>query len=70
MAVTVADEFAPNKQNRFVGICISRRGIGLSANFTLRNVIDNQGKYLASETYFSTFLFFYILKYSLNVPTS
>lgn len=45
MAVTVADEFAPNKENQFVGICIAREGVGLDANFTLRNVVDNQGEY-------------------------
>lgn len=43
MAVTVADQFAPMKKNRFVGICISRGGIGLQAHFILRNTIDDQG---------------------------
>lgn len=51
MAVTVADEFAPNKENRFVGICIAREGIGLDANFTLRNVVDNQGIEIRYEMY-------------------
>ena len=44
MAVTMADKHAPGKESRFVGICIHRGGNGLRANFTLRNVIDGQGK--------------------------
>ncbi|XP_014771727.1 39S ribosomal protein L19, mitochondrial [Octopus bimaculoides] len=51
MAVTVADQFAPLKKNRFVGICISRGGIGLKANFTLRNVIASQGIEIRYEIY-------------------
>lgn len=44
LAVTVADKYAPNKKNRFVGICIERNNEGLWSNFTLRNVIDKTGK--------------------------
>ena len=44
MAVTFSDIHAPGKKSRFVGICIQRTGCGLRANFTLRNVVDGQGK--------------------------
>lgn len=44
MKVGVSDEFAVGKLNEFVGICIDRSGCGLRAQFTLRNVVDNQGK--------------------------
>ncbi|OWF37658.1 39S ribosomal protein L19, mitochondrial-like [Mizuhopecten yessoensis] len=43
IAVSAADHFAPNKTNRFVGICIDRFGQGLNHCFILRNVIDGQG---------------------------
>lgn len=44
MAVSISDPYAPNKRNRFVGICIDRGGIGLKAYFVLRNVVDGLGK--------------------------
>jgi large subunit ribosomal protein L19 len=44
MAVTVSDPHAPGKTSRFLGICTERGDTGLKANFTLRNVIDNQGQ--------------------------
>lgn len=43
LAVTIADPHAQGKSNRFVGICIERKGCGLRAEFTLRNVVDHQG---------------------------
>lgn len=43
MAVTTSDYFAPDKINRFVGICIDRFGYGLNSQFVLRNVVDHQG---------------------------
>jgi large subunit ribosomal protein L19 len=43
MAVESADPYAPNKRNRFVGICIRREDYGLRHTFTLRNVIDETG---------------------------
>lgn len=43
LAVTISDPHAQSKTNRFVGICIERKGCGLRAEFTLRNVIDHQG---------------------------
>jgi len=46
LAVTSADPHSPDKTNRFVGICIQRAEFCLRANFTLRNVIDNQGMQL------------------------
>ncbi|XP_065308341.1 large ribosomal subunit protein bL19m isoform X3 [Dermacentor albipictus] len=51
MAVTVSDNNAPGKQNRFVGICIMRAGIGMRHRFTLRNVIDNQGVEIMYDLY-------------------
>lgn len=47
LAVTVADKYAPGKSSRFVGICIDRSGQGLYHNFTLRNVVDDQGNIIA-----------------------
>ena len=45
MAVTVSDASSPhpNKQSRFLGICIARGGTGLRAWFILRNVLDGMG---------------------------
>lgn len=43
LAVTTSDPHAEGKTNRFVGICIERSNCGLRAQFTLRNVINNQG---------------------------
>lgn len=43
LAVTISDPHAQGKTNRFVGICIERKGCGLRAEFILRNVIDHQG---------------------------
>ncbi|OWR52497.1 hypothetical protein KGM_212020 [Danaus plexippus plexippus] len=43
LAVTISDPHAQGKTNKFVGICIERKGCGLRAEFTLRNVIDHQG---------------------------
>jgi len=45
MAVTISDPASPhpNKQSRFVGICIDRGGTGLRAWFILRNVLEGQG---------------------------
>lgn len=51
MAVTVSDQYAPGKKNRFVGICIAREGHGLRANFILRNVVDGQGIEIMYELY-------------------
>ncbi|XP_050027321.1 large ribosomal subunit protein bL19m [Dermacentor andersoni] len=51
MAVTVSDNNAPGKQNRFVGICIMRAGVGMRHRFTLRNVIDNQGVEIMYDLY-------------------
>ncbi|KAG1677009.1 39S ribosomal protein L19, mitochondrial [Nymphon striatum] len=51
MAVTASDPYAPGRKNRFVGICISRSGYGLRANFILRNVIDSHGVEIMYEMY-------------------
>lgn len=51
LAVTISDPHAQGKTNRFVGICIERKGCGLRAEFTLRNVIDHQGIEVRYELY-------------------
>ena len=51
VAVTSSDPHSQGKNNRFVGICIDRDRSGLRANFTLRNVIDNQGLEIQYEMY-------------------
>ncbi|KAJ8711651.1 hypothetical protein PYW08_008605 [Mythimna loreyi] len=51
LAVTVADPHAQGKTNRFVGICIERKGAGLRAEFTLRNVVDHQGVEVRYDLY-------------------
>ncbi|KAF7993473.1 hypothetical protein HCN44_010068 [Aphidius gifuensis] len=43
VAVTYSEPHAPNKTNRFLGICIQRTGCGLRAAFVLRNVVDHMG---------------------------
>ncbi|VDM33605.1 unnamed protein product [Hydatigera taeniaeformis] len=56
LAATVADKHAPNKKNRFVGICIERNNEGLWSNFTLRNVIDRTAVEVNFELYNPTLL--------------
>ncbi|XP_064488797.1 large ribosomal subunit protein bL19m-like isoform X2 [Ornithodoros turicata] len=51
LAVTVSDNYAPGKQNRFVGICTEREGHGLRHRFTLRNVVDHQGVEIMYDMY-------------------
>ncbi|CAF4841806.1 unnamed protein product [Pieris macdunnoughi] len=51
LAVTISDPHAQGKTNRFVGICIERKGCGLRAEFTLRNVVDHQGVEVRYELY-------------------
>lgn len=51
LAVTTSDPHAEGKTNRFLGICIERKMCGLRAQFTLRNVIDNQGMEVMYEMY-------------------
>ncbi|KAI8791959.1 39S ribosomal protein L19, mitochondrial [Biomphalaria glabrata] len=51
MAVSISDPYAPNKRNRFVGICIDRGGIGLKAYFVLRNVVDGLGVEVMYQMY-------------------
>jgi large subunit ribosomal protein L19 len=51
LAVTCSDPYAPNKVNRFVGICIKREGYGLRHTFTLRNVVDGLGVEVMYELY-------------------
>ncbi|RWS14950.1 39S ribosomal protein L19: mitochondrial-like protein [Dinothrombium tinctorium] len=51
LAVTVSDPYAAGKVSRFLGICISREGQGLRANFTLRNIIDGEGVEIRYDMY-------------------
>ncbi|VVC95084.1 unnamed protein product [Leptidea sinapis] len=51
LAVTVSDPHAQGKTNRFVGICIDRKGCGLRAQFILRNVVDHQGVEVRYDLY-------------------
>ncbi|XP_053615782.1 large ribosomal subunit protein bL19m-like [Plodia interpunctella] len=51
LAVTISDPHAQGKTNRFVGICIERKGCGLRAEFTLRNVVDHQGVEVRYDLY-------------------
>ncbi|XP_072933496.1 large ribosomal subunit protein bL19m [Epargyreus clarus] len=51
LAVTTSDPHAQSKTNRFVGICIERKGSGLRAEFTLRNVVDHQGVEVRYDLY-------------------
>ena len=45
LAVTVTDQYAPGKKNRFIGICILKEEHGLRAKFILRNIVDDLGMY-------------------------
>ncbi|KAL4717038.1 hypothetical protein ACJJTC_016925 [Scirpophaga incertulas] len=51
LAVTISDPHAQSKTNKFVGICIERKGCGLRADFTLRNVVDHQGVEVRYDLY-------------------
>lgn len=51
LAVTSSDPHAAGKTARFLGICIQRRYCGLRADFTLRNVVDNQGVEICYQLY-------------------
>ena len=62
MAVTVSDLYAPNKTNRFVGICTRRDDYGLRHTFTLRNVIDGVGVEIMYDLYNPTIQQIEVLK--------
>lgn len=51
LAVTYSEPHAPGKVNKFVGICIERKGTGLRSTFVLRNIVDNQGVEVCYELY-------------------
>jgi len=51
VAITVTDNNAANKVNRFLGICIQKGGVGLRAWTILRNVIDQQGVEILYQLY-------------------
>ena len=62
LAVTSSDPYAPNKVNRFVGICIKRDGYGLRHTFQLRNVVDGLGVEIIYELYNPTIQLIEVLK--------
>ena len=62
LSVTVSDPFAKGKVSKFVGICISREGNGLLANFTLRNVVDKEGIEIRYDLYNPTIRSIEVLK--------
>ncbi|XP_026497484.1 large ribosomal subunit protein bL19m [Vanessa tameamea] len=62
VAVTISDPHAQGKTNRFVGICIDRKGSGLRAEFILRNVIDHQGVEVRYELYDPTIQLIQVLR--------
>ncbi|KYQ48879.1 39S ribosomal protein L19, mitochondrial [Trachymyrmex zeteki] len=51
LAVTYSEPHAPGKVNKFVGICIERKGSGLRATCVLRNMVNNQGIEVIYELY-------------------
>ncbi|XP_011055047.1 PREDICTED: 39S ribosomal protein L19, mitochondrial [Acromyrmex echinatior] len=51
LAVTYSEPHAPGKVNKFVGICIERKGSGLRATCVLRNIVNNQGIEVIYELY-------------------
>lgn len=51
LSVTSSDPHAQGKVSRFVGICLERKGCGLRAEFTLRNVVNHQGIEIRYEQY-------------------
>ena len=60
MSVTVTDPFAPNKINKFMGICIDRGDNGLKHWFILRNHVDGLGEYLYYKMKLSVRMYFCI----------
>lgn len=62
LAVTTSDPYAPNKVNRFVGICIKREGYGLRHVFQMRNVVDGFGVEVIYELYNPTIQQIEVLK--------
>ncbi|XP_026735587.1 39S ribosomal protein L19, mitochondrial [Trichoplusia ni] len=62
LAVTVADQHSQGKTNKFVGICIERKGCGLRAEFTLRNVVDHQGIEVRYDLYDPTIQIIQVLR--------
>lgn len=44
VAVTLAERNLASRENRFVGICITRERMGLHSRFTLRNIINGLGE--------------------------
>ncbi|CAK9294547.1 unnamed protein product [Gordionus sp. m RMFG-2023] len=62
MSVTVADPYAEDKINKFMGVCILRGEHGMRHFFILRNIIDNLGVEVSYEMYNPTILSIDIIK--------
>ncbi|PAA84595.1 hypothetical protein BOX15_Mlig004489g2, partial [Macrostomum lignano] len=62
LAVSVMDKHAPNKVNRFVGLCILRRHTGLFTTFTLRNMVDQVCVQIEYELYSPSIVSIQLLK--------
>lgn len=64
VAVVHSDKHAPGKNNRFLGICIQRKGCGLRATFILRNVIDHLGVEVEFDMYDPTIQRIEVIRYA------
>ncbi|OQR79442.1 39S ribosomal protein L19 [Tropilaelaps mercedesae] len=51
MSITVSDKNAPGKKNKFVGICIQRKDVGLRHQVVLRNIVENEGVEITYDLY-------------------
>lgn len=51
LAVTYSDLHTNEKINKFVGICILRKGTGLRSSFLLRNVVNGEGVEVSYDLY-------------------
>lgn len=63
LAVTCSDQDAETKKSKFVGICIQRSGQMLSADFTLRNYIDEMGIEIRYDLYNPRILSIEVLRF-------
>lgn len=70
LAVSVSDQYAETKKSRFVGICISRMGQMLTADFTLRNIIDGMGVEIRYDLYNPLILSIEVLKLEKRLDES
>lgn len=62
MSVTSSNLHSASKSNKFVGICIHRKGCGLRACFVLRNVVENLGTEICYRMYDPTIIKIEVLR--------